>query len=94
MSLSLDDGFLSTIRSEPLPPGVKPYKLRMIWIERDGTPTPIPLLRTSHLEAILLKSYRSWKLEAGAGAWRLSRLPFILREYEYRLWLDTNPVIT
>ncbi len=92
--IQLDAEFLAMIRAEPLPMEVTMYKRRMVWIERDGTKTPIPQLRTSHLQHILLRSERSWKNENKAGAWRLSFMYNLLREYEYRIWLDTNPVIT
>ncbi len=92
--IHLDPALIAEIRNVKLPKEVTMWKRRMIWVERDGTKTPIPYLKTSHLEFILLLMQKRWRDEMQAGVWRLSQSIFLLREYEYRIWLDTNPVIT
>ena len=98
MSLPLfEEDFLAEIRKVPplqLPQGVMKHKRRMLWKERDGTLTPLPFLKTSHLGYILARAQRSWLRENKAGIWRLSQMSYILREYEYRLTLDNNPLVT
>lgn len=70
------------------------YKRWLLWEERDRTKTPVPFLKTRHLHLILLKAETRWRNENKAGIWRLSQMPYILEEFEYRKRLDNNPVIT
>lgn len=66
------------------------YKKFMVWQERDGTCTPIPQLRTSHLEFIIAKIKRSADTTDNGKLWRGKFLPFLEEELEYRLLLDIN----
>lgn len=69
------------------------HKKWMIWTERDGTRTPIPQLRTSHLEFIIAKIKQSIPLVNGK-LWRGNYLPYLQEELSYRKRLDSNQKTT